>query len=163
MVRSQIPANHDFAFICRAHNMSYFLCICMDGAIRNTSYVAWMLTTLTLRQQLVASTLKGEPILIHCSTLEGFSRRCLVSPFTQTDLVVTMLSEDGRKSIVILTCLTFLATVFLILRLSIRKSKYISTPEDGLLCFALFMLYLQDAGAFLCMFRDSESAENADI
>ena len=59
-----------------------------------------------------------------------------------------MLSDDGKKSIVILTFLTSLSTVFLALRL-VRKQKLLGL-DDWLLCFAVFMLYLQDAGAFLC-------------
>lgn len=59
-----------------------------------------------------------------------------------------MLASDGKKSIIIICVLTSLSTVFLGLRLS--KKRKLLGPDDWLLCFALFLLYLQDIGAFLC-------------
>lgn len=59
-----------------------------------------------------------------------------------------MLAYDGKKSIIILSILTPLSTVFLALRLS-KKRKLIG-PDDWLLCSAVFLLYLQAVGAFLC-------------
>ena len=60
-----------------------------------------------------------------------------------------MLAEDGKKSIIILTVLTPTTTVFLILRLVLRRRRKVLGADDGLLCFALFMLYLQYVGAVI--------------
>lgn len=61
-----------------------------------------------------------------------------------------VLSSDGEKSVIILPILTVLSTVFFGLRLWTRKVKHAIAIDDWLLCFALFMLYVEDAGAFLC-------------
>ena len=60
-----------------------------------------------------------------------------------------MLSLDAKKSITVLTVLTLLATTFVCLRLSLRWRKQALALDDYLIAFALGMLYLQDAGAFL--------------
>ena len=60
-----------------------------------------------------------------------------------------MLTEDGKKSIIILTVLTPTTTLFLGLRLAMRRRREVIGVDDGLLCFALFMLYLQYVGALL--------------
>lgn len=54
-----------------------------------------------------------------------------------------MLAEDGKKTIIILTVLTPTTTVFLALRLVMRKRRNVLGVDDGLLCFALFIIYLQ--------------------
>lgn len=59
-----------------------------------------------------------------------------------------MLTDDGKKSIIILSVITSLSTVFLGLRLS--KKRKLLGPDDWLLCSALFLLYLQVIGGFLC-------------
>lgn len=62
-----------------------------------------------------------------------------------------MLSHDGKKSIIILSILTVITTVFCILRWIPRRQKNLLGADDWLLAFALLMLYVQDAGAFLRM------------
>lgn len=64
-----------------------------------------------------------------------------------------MVTEDGKKSIIILSCLTILTTIFVILRTVLRRRKDVLGVDDWLLAFALFMLYIQDIGAFLRMFH----------
>ena len=59
-----------------------------------------------------------------------------------------MLTSDGKRSIITLSVLTPLSTIFLGLRLE-RKRKLIGI-DDWLLIFALVLLYLQAVGAFLC-------------
>ena len=58
-----------------------------------------------------------------------------------------MLTSDGKKSIIVLSILTPLSTIFLGLRLA-KKGQLIGI-DDWFLCFALVLLYLQAAGAFL--------------
>ena len=60
-----------------------------------------------------------------------------------------MLTSDGKKSIIVLSILTPLSTFFLGLRL--RKKRNLIGTDDGLLCFALVLMYLQAAGLFLGM------------
>ena len=59
-----------------------------------------------------------------------------------------MISSDGKKSIITLTVLTVISTVFLALRLW-RKRKSLGA-DDWLLCFALLLIYIQDAGGYCC-------------
>ena len=59
-----------------------------------------------------------------------------------------MLTSDGKKSIAVVWVLTVLSTVFLALRL-VKKRKHIGI-DDGLLCFAVVLLYLQAVGSTLC-------------
>ena len=59
-----------------------------------------------------------------------------------------MLAYDGTKTIIILSILTPLSTVFLGLRLS-RKRKPIG-PDDWLLSSAVVLLYLQAIAGILC-------------
>jgi uncharacterized membrane protein required for colicin V production len=66
-----------------------------------------------------------------------------------------MVTRDGRKSIIILCVLTVLTTTFVILRGILRKRNRLLGIDDWLLAFALFMLYVQDVGAFLRMFIPS--------
>ena len=60
-----------------------------------------------------------------------------------------MLAEDGKKSIIVLTVLTPTTTIFLVLRLVLRNRRKVLGIDDGLLCFALCMVYLQYIGAIL--------------
>ena len=62
-----------------------------------------------------------------------------------------MLADDGKKSIIVLTVLTPTTTTFLVLRLILRKRRNVLGLDDGLLSFALFMLYLQYVSAVLSM------------
>ena len=62
-----------------------------------------------------------------------------------------MLAEDGKKSIITLSILTPTTTIFLGLRLLMRKRRKVIGVDDGLLYFALFILYLQYVGALLRM------------
>jgi hypothetical protein len=62
-----------------------------------------------------------------------------------------MVTRDGKKSIIILCILTILATTLFVLRGILRKRHGVLGADDWLLAFALFMLYVQDAGAFLRM------------
>ena len=62
-----------------------------------------------------------------------------------------MLAEDGKKSIIILTVLTPTTTIFLVLRLILRNRRKVLGLDDGLLSFALVMLYLQYVNAVLSM------------
>ena len=56
------------------------------------------------------------------------------------------LTEDGLKSVIILPILTAIATVVVALRMYLRiKSKNFAW-DDGLLCFALLLLYVYDSG-----------------
>lgn len=59
-----------------------------------------------------------------------------------------MLTGDAKKSIIIITVLTVLSTVFLGLRL--RRKRSTLGIDDWLLCFALLFIYLQDAGGYIC-------------
>lgn len=60
-----------------------------------------------------------------------------------------MVTEDGRRTIIVLSVLTPVTTVFLGLRLAIRQSRRVIGIDDGLLCFALVILYLRYVGAVL--------------
>ena len=62
-----------------------------------------------------------------------------------------MLADDGKKSIIVLTVLTPTTTTFLALRLMLRKRRKVLGLDDGLLSFALLMLYLQYVSAVLSM------------
>lgn len=59
-----------------------------------------------------------------------------------------MLTSDGKKSIIILSILTPLSTIFLGLRLA-KKAKLLGL-DDCLLCFAVLLLWLQNVGNYLC-------------
>lgn len=62
---------------------------------------------------------------------------------------MSSLSDTGKKSVIILSVLTALSTLFVFLRLWKRKGVHNIGVDDGLLIFALVMIYAQDAGAFL--------------
>ncbi len=59
-----------------------------------------------------------------------------------------MLTFEAKKSIIVLSFLTPLSTVFVGLRLA-RKQKHLGV-DDWVLCFALVLLYLQTAFGVLC-------------
>jgi len=61
-----------------------------------------------------------------------------------------MLTSDGKKSIIIISILTPLSTIFLGLRLA-KKLKLLGL-DDWLLCFAVLLLWLQNVGNYLCNF-----------
>ncbi len=69
----------------------------------------------------------------------------LLSPAT------TMLTFEAKKSILVLSFLTPLSTVFVGLRLA-RKQKHLGV-DDWVLCFALVLLYLQTVFGVLCKLR----------
>ena len=59
------------------------------------------------------------------------------------------LADDGKKSIIVLTVLTPIVTIFVALRLFVRKKRKVLGADDALLSFALFMVYLQYTGSIL--------------
>lgn len=59
------------------------------------------------------------------------------------------LPADGRNQIIITVVLSVLATILVVLRISMRRAKAAIGADDWLLLFAVFMLYLQDIGAVL--------------
>ncbi|OJJ70074.1 hypothetical protein ASPBRDRAFT_197779 [Aspergillus brasiliensis CBS 101740] len=74
-----------------------------------------------------------------------------------------MLAADGLKAVIILPILTVLATFFLSWRLIQRRKKHALAIDDWLLAFALFMLYIEDAGAFLLAVKGGEGKPMADL
>ena len=59
------------------------------------------------------------------------------------------LADDREKSITVLTTLTPVVTLFVALRLFVRKKRKVLGAVDALLSFALLMVYLQYTGPLL--------------
>ncbi|KAH8672145.1 hypothetical protein BGZ60DRAFT_527571 [Tricladium varicosporioides] len=76
---------------------------------------------------------------------------------------MSSLSDTGKKSIIILSILTALSTLFVFLRLWKRKGVHNIGVDDGLLIFALVMIYAQDAGAFLLAIKGGEGKPFATL
>jgi len=74
-----------------------------------------------------------------------------------------MVSATGRESIIILSILTSLSTFFVGLRLAKRRGTHSIGFDDGLLVFAIFMIFLQDAGAFLLAIKGGEGRPFATL
>ncbi|KAE8149087.1 hypothetical protein BDV25DRAFT_141139 [Aspergillus avenaceus] len=74
-----------------------------------------------------------------------------------------MLPGDAIKSVIILPILTVLATFFLGWRLVQRRKKHTLAIDDWLLTFALFMLYIEDVGAFLLAVKGGEGKPIATL
>lgn len=53
------------------------------------------------------------------------------------------LAEDGKDNITIISVLLPTSTLFVLLRLIMRRRRGTLGPDDGFLCFGLLLAYLQ--------------------